>query len=106
MDLAELDRHLEWLCQEVEPEMQISTLRVLLAIAMRGKCAQNELEQTLGLSNATASRNVSYWTDRRADRKPGHGFVSREEDDYDRRYKVLSLTRKGANFIEKLRGLK
>jgi DNA-binding MarR family transcriptional regulator len=106
MNIIELESVLAWLSNEVEPEMQISTLRVLLLIAMKGKCAQSDIEQELGISNAAASRNVSYWTDRRADRKPGLGFVTRHEDDYDRRYKVLTLSKKGVSFIEKLRSAK
>ncbi len=103
MDTALLEKNLIWLSKELEPELQLSTLRVFLYIASRGKCTQNEVEQELGQSNATASRNVSFWTDRRADRKPGKGFVLRTEDDYDRRYKNLTLTKKGQNFYQKLK---
>jgi DNA-binding MarR family transcriptional regulator len=91
--------------QEIDSDMSLPTIMAFLFVAQREKCTQREVELELGLTNAGASRNVSYWTDRRFDRKPGVGFIDRTEDDYDRRYKVLRLTSKGQSFYDNLRGL-
>lgn len=94
---------LEWIGEEVSHECTLQTLRTFLFVASRGKCTQKEVELYLNVPNATASRNVSYWTDRRSDRQPGLGFIRREEDDYDRRMRNLSLTKRGEAFLSKIK---
>lgn len=105
MDTNVLARSIEHISKNIDPELQLQTLRAFLFVAQRGSCTQKDVEMALGISNASASRNVSYWTDRRFDRKPGLGFVERVEDDHDRRFKALKLTPKGKAFYEQLRGL-
>lgn len=94
---------LEKIADDVDPDIQLTTLRAFLFIASRGKCTQKDVELHLKTNNASASRNVSYWTDRKFDRSPGMDFVKREEDDYDRRMRNLTLTKKGQNFYSKLK---
>ena len=103
MDLNELTNALETF-SKIDPEVQIQTMMCFLYVAKRGKCSQKGVELDLKLTNAAASRNISYWTDRRFDRKPGKDFIERREDDHDRRYKVLQLTLKGQSFLDKLTG--
>ena len=103
MTPAALAGFLDWLTTETAPEMQLSTLRAFLFVATRGGCTQKEVEEGLGLSNAAASRNISYWTERRFDREPGKGFIKREEEDYDRRSKRLTLTKKGEAFYKQIK---
>ena len=100
---AGLNNLLEWIAQEIEPDIQLGTLRAFLFVAERGACKQNEVEQHLKSTNASTSRNISYWTDRRFDRKPGKNFIKREEDDYDRRMRNLTLTKKGQAFYDQLK---
>lgn len=102
MDLMTLERAIEQF-SEVDEEIGIQTLRAFLFVAARGSCAQKDVELGLGQTNASASRNISYWTDRRFDRKPGKGFIMRVEDPYDRRFRSLTLTQRGREFVEKLR---
>ena len=82
-----------------------ATMMVFLTVARRGECIQRNLEEELGLSNASASRNVSYWTDdiQRSTGKPGPGLIERKENPTDRRYKILRLTPKGREFYEEIR---
>lgn len=93
----------DFIAEEVDTELQLQTLRCLLFVASRGTCSQKDLEKSLGMTNASASRNISYWTNRRFDRKPGMGFIDRVEDEYDRRFKSLTLTKQGKAFVNKLR---
>ena len=102
MKFQELDKALELISSEVGPEVQVQTVRILLFIAARGSCNQKDIERELNMTNASASRNVSYWTDRKADRQKGMEYVSRTEDPYDRRYKILTLSLKGKDFMERL----
>lgn len=103
MDTNALTRALEKFA-EIDYEMQLPTMLAFLFVAQRGKCTQKELEENLRMSNSAASRNVSYWTERRFDKKPGVGFIQRQEDDFDRRLKNLMLTPAGQKFYDQLRG--
>jgi DNA-binding MarR family transcriptional regulator len=100
---AGLANLLEYVGEEVSHECSIQTLRTFLFIAARGKCQQKDVEIYLKVPNSTASRNVSYWTARKFDRSPGMDYVKREEDDYDRRARNLTLTRRGQAFYDKLK---
>ena len=104
MDTNALTRALEKFA-EIDYEMQLPAMLAFLFVAHRGKVSQRILEDNLKMSNSAASRNVSYWTDRRFDRKPGVGFIQREEDDHDRRLKNLMLTPSGQKFFDELRGM-
>lgn len=103
MDLNELINALETF-SKVDGEVQIQTMLCFLYVARRGNCTQKDVEIDLRLTNAAASRNISYWTERRFDRRPGVGFIERREDDNDRRYKVLQLSPKGQSFLNQLTG--
>jgi len=103
MDVNELINALETF-STIDGEVQLQTMLAFLYVARRGTCTQKDVEIELGMTNATASRNISYWTERRFDRRPGIGFIERREDDHDRRYKVLQLTARGRSFFEKLTG--
>lgn len=87
---------------DIDPEMQIATMLTFLYVARRGTCNQKDIELELGMSNAAASRNVSYWSDFKIRNRPGLGFIRREEDPMDRRYKVLTLTDKGKAFYQRI----
>lgn len=91
------------LLSTIDSEIQLQTLKTFLYVAARGSCSQKDLEMTLKLTNASASRNISYWTDRRFDRKPGKGYIERIDDEFDKRFKTLRLTRKGRDFVTKLK---
>lgn len=102
MDTYLFDKVLS-LVGDVDPEMQIQTVRSFLFVAHRGTCNQKEVERALGMTNASASRNISYWTERRFDKKVGKGFIVRVEDPVDRRFKILTLTKKGRAFLDKIK---
>ena len=104
MDTNLLDKVLEEF-GVVDPELQLQTLRAFLFVAHRGSCNQKDVELALKTTNASASRNISYWTDRRFDKKEGKGFIARVEDPSDRRYKILTLTRTGKEFLERIRSI-
>ena len=102
MQVHSFTRTLEFLSKEIGPELSVATLLTFLFVAQRGKCVQKDVEEGLKLTNASTSRNISYWTDRRFDRRPGMNFIERVEDDHDRRLRNLSLTPKGKAFYKRL----
>lgn len=104
MDTYLLDKCLSVL-GEVDNELQIQTLRAFLFVAHRGTCTQKDVELALKYTNSSASRNISYWTALRFDKREGKDFIIRLEDPSDRRYKVLTLTKKGKEFLEKIRSV-
>lgn len=103
MTTAGLLNLLEWIAEEVSTEVQIQTLRAFIFVASRGKCTQKDVEHNLNMTASSASRNISYWTNRRFDREDGMNYIERREDDNDRRLKVLVLTKKGQAFYDKLK---
>jgi DNA-binding MarR family transcriptional regulator len=88
---------------DLDPLMSINHMLTFLYIARRGQASQQDIESELGLSGASASRNISYWTDMKFFGRPGHGFIERFEDPTDRRYKLVRLSPLGREFYEKLR---
>jgi DNA-binding MarR family transcriptional regulator len=93
---------LTWMKNDFDGQVTIDMLLTFFFVASRGTCTQNELEEALGYSNSGASRNVSWWTERTFDRRPGKGFIRREIDPDDMRYRRLELTKKGREFYAQL----
>jgi len=81
-------------------DITVASVLTLLYIGRRGISVQKDIERELGLSNASASRNVNYWCQTGT---KGFAFVERYEDPDDRRHNRLRLTREGAEFYERLR---
>lgn len=104
-DANQLARTLAFISKTLEYDVPLPALQAFLYIATNTGCSQKDVELGLGLTNASASRNVSLWTDRRFDRKPGFGFVNRDFDPYDQRYRILTLTETGRQFYEQIKGL-
>lgn len=102
MDANQLRNGAE-LFAELDPMMQISSMLTFLFIAQRGIASQKDVENMLGLSNAAASRNVSYWAEHKKFGVEGYGFVERFEDPRDRRAKLLRLTPAGKRFYDKIK---
>ncbi|HEY0329778.1 MAG TPA: MarR family transcriptional regulator [Rhodopseudomonas sp.] len=102
MQIQQFTRAIEFISERVSGEVSLLTIKTFLFIASRGKCTQKDVEMELKVSNAAVSRNVSYWTDRRYDREAGMKFIERVENDYDRRFRELTLTPAGKQFYKEL----
>ena len=86
----------------VQPDMQIQTMLAYLYTALREGSNQKDIENLLGVSNASASRNIYYWTKEFKPGIPGKGFISQDIDPDDRRFRVVTLTPKGKTFARKM----
>jgi len=98
-----LEAQLSFISEEVGMDVPLQTIRTFLFVAHSGSCNQKQIEEALGFSNASASRNVSFWASIRFDHKPGMNFIARVEDPNDRRYRILTLTKTGREFMDRLR---
>jgi DNA-binding MarR family transcriptional regulator len=98
---------------DLDPMMQISTALTLLYSAQHQEennvsIQQNTLERTKfsTLSGAAVSRNVKYWSQYRDVGDSGKAvfnYLTNDPDPNDRRYRLLTLTKKGEAFIRKLK---
>lgn len=102
MDINKLRRGLE-IFSNISPELNVTTILIFLFVAQRGTCTQKDVEVALNLTNATASRGVSYWTDFKKYDVEGVGFIDRIVNPRDKRYRLLTLTKAGKQFYEKIK---
>ena len=91
--------------REVDPDITLpSMLAFLYYVEMNGQSGnQNKMEQRLNMSGATASRATSHWLDFKVPNEPGLEMLESIPDPNDRRYKLISLNRKGLNFSDRIR---
>lgn len=88
--------------RELNPEMPAQTALSLIYIATGKAQTVTELQKRLGVSLAGASRNVYILSAVKEKNQPGLGVVEQTIDPMDRRYKRLSLTKKGERFMQEL----
>jgi len=90
--------------RRLDPEMKIQTLETLLRVAMAGRSGlhMTELQRQARLSLASTSRNVSTLSKVNTKGVKAWGFVEALEDPADRRYKIVYLTARGREFVDKL----
>ena len=85
-------------------EIQAQTILTFLYVAMSDKrdVPMQEMGKALGLSQASISRNVSFYSKINRHRTKGQGLLGSREDPMERRRKVVYLTNKGTMFMSKL----
>ena len=66
---------------------------VMMQLHHRGNCAIGDISERFDITNAAASQLV--------DKLVQSGFIKREEDPQDRRAKMLNLTNKGMDLIQR-----
>ena len=66
---------------------------VMMQLHHRGNCAIGDISERFDITNAAASQLV--------DKLVQSGFINREEDPQDRRAKMLNLTDKGRDLIQR-----
>ena len=93
------------LLKDKDPKFPINAVLVLLYIAEHEPCYKQDMEKALDFSSASASRNTDYLSNNNRLRKPGMGFITKEDAIEDRRLSVLALTERGKEFIHQLEQL-
>lgn len=80
-----------------EVEVSYSQILVLYALLETGEATMSELSKWLKISHGVATRTV--------DRLVEKGMVERRRDDADRRVVLVSLSKEGRDFAEKMIGV-
>lgn len=85
-------------------EIQAQTIQTFLYVAMSDQrdVPMQEMGKALGLSQASVSRNVSFYSKVNRHRVKGQGLLGSREDPQERRRKVVYLTNKGSMFMSDL----
>lgn len=74
----------------------------LLHVYLTGGCSKQDIEKTVGLAQSTAGRILQRLGEGRNEGSrpfPGLGLIEYKEDPMDWRYKRVSLTAKGRDFM-------
>lgn len=89
----------------VDPEITLpAMLTFLYYVESDGKSGnQASVNHRLDMSDATASRSTSHWLEWKRPKVKGLNMLESIPDPDDRRYKLISLTRKGLEFADKIR---
>ena len=84
------------------PQMRVSQLAFLKAIALKPGSTQTELCQELGLTMSAISRNVDVFGSGKAksERHKSFGLIKAERDLDDERHILIYLTDKGRIFLD------
>jgi DNA-binding MarR family transcriptional regulator len=85
------------------PAMPLTYILTFIWVAENEGKHQFDLEQYLGLSNATASRCIKWWGTWKDKKKQTKGleFIESYPDPIDERYRVVQLTKIGKAFYER-----
>lgn len=89
----------------IDPDITLPSMLAFLYYIESDAQSGNQfaMEQRLDMSGATASRSTSHWLKWKRPRQPGLDMLESMPDPEDRRYKVISLNRRGLAFAEKIK---
>lgn len=90
---------------KLSPTITVLQARAFLHCAVGEGSTQKSIEEKLGTTNATASRTLAKWMDWERPGEPGYGMIRSEVDPQDRRYRIITLTPKGHEFIRRIGSL-
>jgi len=93
------------LFQEIDRELPVQVVLTFLYVAARDRCHKPALEQDLGLTTASGSRNTDWLTKHHRLNKPGLDLITKEVDPTNKRRTILRLTPKGEALIKRLNSL-
>jgi len=90
--------------KQVDPDITLpSMLTFLYAVERDGQAGnQFEIDRRLDMSGATASRAIAHWLEYKRPRVAGMNMVESIPDPEDRRFKVITLNRRGLEFAAKI----
>jgi len=90
---------------EVDPDITLPSMLAFMYVNERDAQSgnQNYVEHRLNMTNATTSRAIAHWSEFKRPRVQGLNMLVSIPDPEDRRYKLITLTRKGLDLIDKLK---
>ncbi len=87
----------------LDREFPAQVLSTLLYIASHENCHKQALEEDLGMTTASASRNTDWLSDKHRLGKPGLRLIIKEKDPTNRRKTQLRLTPKGKRLVAQIK---
>lgn len=103
--LSQLIPVLQYLRDEIDAELPMQAAMVYLTVASNPGVTMKELQEAVGISQASCSRNVAALSAFHRLNKPGYNVVVATEDPLERRRKVVRLTEKGQRIANGLSSL-
>lgn len=87
----------------LDRQFPAQVLSTLLYVASHEDCHKQAIEQDLGLTTASSSRNIDWLTGLHRLRKPGLGLIIKEDDPSNGRRQQLRLSPKGRRLIQQIK---
>ena len=100
-DMARLLKVVERL-RLLDREVPGQVVSCFLYIASHNPCHKEALEEDLGFTTASSSRNIDWLTTKHRLKKPGMGVIIKQRDPLNGRRLILKLSPKGEELIENL----
>lgn len=91
--------------KEIDPAITLPSMLAFLYYVERDGEPGNQasMEHRLGMSTATASRATAHWLKWKRPRVAGADMLESIPDPEDRRYKMITLNRRGMEFAQRVR---
>lgn len=87
----------------MDREVPAQVVATFLYVAMHEGCHKSALEEDLGLTTASGSRNTDWLTTQHRLNKPGLDLIIKEVDPTNRRRTTLRLSNKGKALINRFK---
>lgn len=87
----------------MDREFPAQVMATFLYVAMHEDCHKTALEEDLGLTTASGSRNTDWLTTQHRLSKPGLDLIIKEVDPTNRRRTTLRLSPKGKALIKRIK---
>lgn len=87
----------------MDREVPAQVVATFLYVAMHDGCHKSALEEDLGMTTASGSRNTSWLTKHHRLKKPGLDLITKEVDPTNRRRTILRLSPKGQALINRIK---
>lgn len=87
----------------LDKNMTLFQMQAFLLVSTNEGQTQKWIEEKLDTSNATASRVLARWSEYETKNTQGFGMIRSEQDPHDRRFRIVSLTARGRDFVKKIR---
>ena len=100
-DLARLLKAVERL-RLLDREVPGQVVSAFLYIGSHNPCHKEALEEDLGFTTASSSRNIDWLTNKHRLKKPGMNLIIKQRDPENGRRLILKLSPKGEELIENL----
>jgi len=86
----------------LDREVPAQVISCFLYIASHNHCHKEALEEDLGFTTASSSRNIDWLSTKHRSGRPGLGLVFKERDPDNGRRIICSLSAKGKDLVEDL----